>query len=83
MYPPPQVSNYIAELFKPDSPAFGELWLDGEKVNNQKIQIIIIIKLCVCVCVCVCVMCCGLMAKSLMITHEHTHAHLYCKRSHM
>jgi len=54
MYPPPQVSNYIAELFKPDSPAFGELWLDGEKVNNQKIQIIIIIKLCVCVCVCVC-----------------------------
>jgi len=29
-----QVSNYIAELFKPDSPAFGELWLDGEKVQT-------------------------------------------------
>jgi len=29
-----QASNYIAELFKPLSPAFAELWLDGEKVQT-------------------------------------------------
>ncbi|EKX41980.1 sulfite reductase [Guillardia theta CCMP2712] len=26
-----QTANYIAELFKPSSPSFAELWLDGEK----------------------------------------------------